>query len=105
MVEKTLINVEVQPYSWISSTLGGSDSVNAALNEEVKAGTSLRTLLIDLANRFPDFRKMVFDPETCKMSEQALVILNGKLVQYSEIDEIILNDKDNVTLAPVIFGG
>jgi hypothetical protein len=105
MIVETTITVIVQPYSWISNTLEMPDEAGSVINKKVKTGTSLNSLLVELANSYPEFRKMVFDPETGKMSEQALVILNGKLIQYGEINEIILNDKDNVTLAPVIFGG
>jgi len=39
------------------------------------------------------------------MSEHVLVILNNKLIQYGEINELVLQDQDNITLAPVLFGG
>jgi hypothetical protein len=95
----------IQSYSWISNTLGIAETTTHQLKKKVKEGTTLVELLAELANVYPDFRKMVFNPETNQLSEQVLIIFNNRLIQYSEIQSIVLKDKDHVTLAPVIFGG
>jgi hypothetical protein len=97
--------VRLQSYSWISNTLGLAESSSQQLRKKVKEGTTLVALLGELANNYPEFRKMVFNPETNQLSEQVLIILNNRLLQYGEITSIVLKDKDNITLAPVIFGG
>jgi molybdopterin converting factor small subunit len=97
--------VRLQSYSWISNTLGIEETSTHQLREKVKEGTTLVAFLAELAGKFPEFRKMVFNPETGQLSEQVLIILNNRLIQYSEIQSIVLKDKDHITLAPVIFGG
>jgi ribonucleotide reductase beta subunit family protein with ferritin-like domain len=105
MVKEIMNTVYLQPYSWISHTLGMPEASNSILKKKVKAGTKLGAFLAEVANSYPEFQKMVFNAETSQMSEHVLVILNNKLIQYGEINELILNDQDNITLAPVLFGG
>jgi molybdopterin converting factor small subunit len=105
MVKQAMNTVKLQSYSWISNTLGISDNKSNILKKKVKAGSTLGALLTELANSYPEFRKMVFSPDTGKMSDQVLVIINNRLVQYGEIMETKISDKDTIVLAPVIFGG
>jgi hypothetical protein len=105
MAREKMNQVILQPYSWISRTLNMPEASNSILKKKVPAGTKLGAFLAEVAGAYPEFRKMVFNPETCQMSEHVLVILNNKLIQYGEINELVLQDQDNITLAPVLFGG
>jgi sulfur carrier protein ThiS len=97
--------VQLQLYSWTSQTLGMPVCDDCILDKEVKEGTSISDLFTELAMGHPEFRKLVFNPETHEMSDQVLVILNNILLQVSEIAQTKLNNRDIITLAPVLFGG
>ena len=105
MVRQAVLTVNIQAYSWISQTLGLPENSDRIIKVKAKEGSTLDVVFTELAGTYPEFRKNVFDPENGQVSEHVLVILNNKLVQYSEIKTTSLQDQDTITLAPMIFGG
>ena len=97
--------VQLQIHSWISQTLGMPVAGDCTLDKEVQEGASISDLFTDLARDYPDFRKQVFNPDACEMSDQVLVILNDILVPTGEIAGTNLNNMDIITLTPVMLGG
>jgi sulfur carrier protein ThiS len=97
--------IRIQLYSWISQTLGMPFAGDCVLDKEVKEGASISDLFSELAGDCPEFRKKVFNPETCEMSDQVLVILNDIFLPTGEIAGTKLNNLDIITLTPVMFGG
>ena len=81
----------------------GSDLV--ILEKEIGEETTIGDLLAALAVSYADFRKVVFNPDIGKVSDQVIVILNGSLLQLPDVTEAKLNDGDSVSLIPVFSGG
>ncbi len=75
------------------------------LEKEIGEGTTLGDLFADLALSYTDFRKAVFDPDIRKVSDQIMIVLNGSLLQVSDIAEVKPNDGDSVIILPVYSGG
>ncbi len=73
--------------------------------KEIGEGTTICDLLADLAFSHTDFRKVVFNPDVGKVSDQVMVFLNGSLLQDPEVTEVKLNDGDSIMLLPVFEGG
>ncbi len=73
--------------------------------KKLKNGSTLTDLFKDLASDFPEFCRQVYDPDKGWSSDQAMVILNHKLVLESEFSRIKLNDNDEISLSPVLVGG
>jgi sulfur carrier protein ThiS len=105
MVELAANTVQIQVYSWISETLGTGDNQHQKLSRKVRPGTTVYDLFAGLANDFPEFREKIFNPDTGKFSDQVLVILNSRLVQSQDFANTIINDKDHLSLSPVLVGG
>ena len=75
------------------------------LEKEIGEGTTIGNVLADLASSYTDFRKVVFNPDTRKVSDQVMVILNDSLLQLPDMTEAKLHDGDSVTILPMYAGG
>jgi len=81
----------------------GSDLV--ILEKKIGEEATIGDLLADLAVSYTDFRRVVFNPDTGKVSDQVNVVLNNKLLQFPEVTEAKLNDGDSIIILPVYSGG
>ncbi len=95
----------MQAYSWIAGALGTADRPNQTASKQLQEGATVYELFSELAGQYPDFREQVFNPETGKLTDQIMIILNGRLVQEHEMKSTRLNNKDKITLSPVLVGG
>jgi sulfur carrier protein ThiS len=105
MVENNSISVNLQMYAWISSTIGIDDSAGGEIKRQVKPGTTLAGLFTELANEHDKFRDFVFNPADCSMNDEVVMIVNNKLVQFSDAKDSVMQDQDTITLSPVLVGG
>lgn len=100
-----MISIKLQLYSWIASSLGASEQGGSNLTKKIKEGTTFKGLFTELADSNPDFRKLVFDPATGNMNDEVVIMLNGRLTQFSTVADNEIKDKDVITLSPVLIGG
>ncbi len=81
----------------------GSDLV--ILEKEIGEETTIGDLLAALAVSYADFRKVVFNPDIGKVSDQVNVVLNNNLLQLPDVTEAKLSDGDSIIILPVYAGG
>jgi hypothetical protein len=105
MMRQKMITVKMQLYSWISSSLGESENGGSTLTKKVKEGTTFGGFFTELANSSPEFRKLVFDPETGRMNDEVVIMLNGRLEQFNIVIDSEIKDRDVIILSPVLIGG
>jgi len=92
------------PHSFVG-ILNTQDSDLLILEKEIGEGTTIGDLLADLAFSYADFRKVVFNPDTGKVGDQVMVILNHNLLQSQEVAQAELNDGNSIIILPVYSGG
>lgn len=97
------VQLKIPP--WVASMLNAQGGGWLVLEREIGEGTTIGDLLADLAFSYTDFRKVVFNPDIGKISDQVIVILNGSLLQLPDVTEAKLNNGDSVSLLPVFAGG
>jgi molybdopterin converting factor small subunit len=97
--------IKLQAYAWISGSMGTADNQNQTLKKQLKEGSTLFDLFSDIAGQYPDFCQKVFDPKSGQVSDQVMIIMNGRLIQVKELKSTVMNDKDTVILSPVLVGG
>ncbi|MFC2025122.1 MoaD/ThiS family protein [Chloroflexota bacterium] len=97
--------VQLKIPSWVAIMLNEQGSDWFILEKEIGEGATIGDLLADLASDYTDFRKVLFNPDIGKVSDQVNVILNNNLLQSTDMTEAKLNDGDTVTLLPVYTGG
>jgi len=100
-----LNTIYLQTSSWITDTLGVRGSTFYTFEKKVEAGTTLLKLFSDLARDYPEFKKLVFNPDSGKISDQVLLLMNQNLSRFEQVRTLSLNDKDAISLIPIIFGG
>ena len=89
----------------LTSIVNAPDSDWFILEKEMGEEATIGDLLIDLALSYTDFGKVVFDPDTGKVSDQVMVVLNDNLLQLTDLTEVKLSDGDCITLLPMYTGG
>ncbi|MFC2048558.1 MoaD/ThiS family protein [Chloroflexota bacterium] len=97
------VQLKIPP--WVAIMLNEQGSDWFILEKEIGEGATIGDLLADLASDYTDFRKVLFNPDIGKVSDQVNVILNNNLLQSTDMTEAKLNDGDTVTLLPVYTGG
>ena len=91
--------------SSIADTLNEKRSDWFISEKEIGEGATMGDLLIELAASHADFRKVVFNPDIGKVSEQINVFLNDSLLQFPDVTDAKLNDGDSIMFLPVYSGG
>ena len=89
----------------LASVLNAPDSDWLTLEKEIREGATIGDLLADLATGKTDFHKVVFNPDTGKVSDQVNLVLNDSLLSSSDVTEARLSDGDSVILLLVYSGG
>lgn len=97
--------INLQTYSWITEAISTGEQLNHILKKKVKPGTTIHELFSELAAEYPEFRKTVYDPGTNSLNDQVMIIVNGKLVQTSDLRSRPLQDNDSITISPIMVGG
>ncbi len=88
-----------------ASTLNAQGSDLVVLEQRIAEESTIGDLLAELASSYTDFAKVVFNPDTGKVSDQVNVVLNNSLLQSPEVAEAKLSDGDSIIILPVYAGG
>ncbi|MBA7627150.1 hypothetical protein ES703_34612 [subsurface metagenome] len=97
------VRLKVPP--WIASMLNTQGSDWSILEMDIGEVTTIETLLAEIAINNARFRKAVFDPDSRQVNRLMNIILNDRLLQFSEVTETELNDGDTLLLLPIYAGG
>jgi hypothetical protein len=102
---ETLIRVQVKIFSWFSGALVPGLNSALCLDEELPANCSLRACLNRLAERYPAFAEVIYDPHGAGLHEQVVITHNGLLLTGSDILDLVLQNGDSISLIPAYAGG
>jgi molybdopterin converting factor small subunit len=92
------------PY-FLVTMLNKNDSYWLTLERDIKEGATIGDVLADVASRYVDFRRAVFDPDAGKVSDEVLVTLNNDLLHSLDVTEVKVNNGDSITIIPIVSGG
>jgi len=90
---------------WMAGSPGGAQSGTVMMEEEIREGESLRSLLNRLAGRLPQLAGPIFDPETQSLSSEVAVLINDHLDHFSHGLETKLKNGDRILIFPYLAGG
>ena len=76
-----------------------------AITEEIKEGTSVFDLFLDLAERYEDFYELGFDRKSKGFYPHVVLLLNGRVTGTGALLSRILEDGDAITILPYVIGG
>lgn len=97
------VRLEIPP--WVARMLNEQHVDSLILEREIEEGTTLGELLSDLALKYHNFDKMVYNPSLGHVADQLVVVLNDTALQDLNMTEVKLKDGDSVMLLPVFSGG
>lgn len=97
------VRLKVPP--WIASMLNTQGSDWSILEMDIGEVTTIKTLLAHIAINNAHFRKAVFNPDSGQVNKLINIIVNDRLLQFSEVTETELNDGDTLLLLPIYAGG
>ena len=97
--------VELKLPSWVATSLDPEADGWLTVKKEVTTGTTVSSMLDDMAAASKEFRETVYSPAVGLAYEQINVLLNETLLTHQEITQTQLKDGDRLLLLPVYFGG
>lgn len=98
-----LIAVSILP--WYSEALDPDHPATLVIEKEIPSGSSLRELLHGLADQYPKFKEVIYDPQGDVLQPSVVITHNGRLVANSIARELPLTGGDQISLIPVYTGG
>ena len=90
---------------WMARSPGGTQPGPVVMEEEIRAGESLGSLLNRLGGRLPQLPVPLFDPETQALSSEVAVVINDHLDHSSQGLETELKNGDRIFIFPYLAGG
>ena len=100
-----MANVKVKITPSLAGSLNASESEWLIFEKEIAEGATIGDLFSDIAFSDAEFRKVIFEPNTGKINDLVIVVLNNKLLLSSDIIKHDLKDEDILILLPVYMGG
>ena len=97
------VRLELQP--WIAAKLGAKSTGWLTLEQEVVEDTTINDFLTTMIESYPNFRELIYNPDTGIVTEQINFVLNDRLLTFQEISETRLTDGDIILIIPLYTGG
>jgi len=100
----TTIEVEIAFSAWQIDILGNGISL-VILKEPVPEGTTFESLLGKLIDKYPYLLGTVVDPESRRVYDHTMIILNGKAIDLVGGSQVQLSEGDTIRFLPLVAGG
>jgi hypothetical protein len=100
-----MIRAQVKIFSWFSGALVPGLNSALCLEEELPANCSLRVCFNRLAEVYPKFAEVIYDPHEDVLHVQVVITHNGLLLTGSGILDLVLQNGDSIVLIPSYAGG
>ncbi len=96
------VTIEVVP--WLNKHFDAKGLSRVSFVESLPCGTTVRGLLQLLAERYPSFKTIAFQPGTGVLGDQVALLLNDSWQDSEDLD-FPLSEGDKITLLPAFEGG
>ncbi len=97
------VRLEIVP--WLTRNFGGQGLGRLVLEREVPEGQFLGKLLRELAAEHPEFARVTFDAALERPSRYVSLILNDRIIDWTEEWATEVKDGDTLILLPAYAGG
>ena len=100
------ITVHVEVLSWVNRFVGGPGTGQVTVDEAVPRGSSVRTVLRTVSDRFPELGRALWDPTRPRDLGDNIEVLvsNAVLGVTHDLDSEVLDD-ERITLLGQYMGG
>ena len=98
------IAVEVSFHAWQSEVFGKEESP-VILEEVINKGMTFEGLLNQLIGKYPALEGTVVEPESRRVYDHAMVILNDRVIDLAGGPQVVLSQGDKIQFIPMVAGG
>ena len=100
------IRVHVEVLSWVNKFVGGPATGEVALTEEAKPGATVRSVLHQVTERYPELGRALWDRGSPReIGDNIEVMVNNAVLGVSHDLDSALLDGDHITLLGQYIGG
>ena len=100
------IRVHVEVLSWVNKFVGGPGTSEVVLTEEAKPGVTVRAILRQVTDRYPELDRALWDPgRSLEIGDNIEVMVNNAVLGVTHDLDSELLDGDRVTLLGQYMGG
>ena len=100
------ITVTVDFISWVNQFVGGGGTGTTEFAERVRPGDTVRTVLMQLSERFPPLKAALWDEnDRRQLGPHIEIIVNDAILGVEHELDSSLQDGDRITLAGQYIGG
>jgi molybdopterin converting factor small subunit len=98
--------VRIEVISWVNKLVGGPGTSQVVLEEELRDGSTVRSVLRQVGARFPELNNALWDPtRRTELGDNIEVLVNDAVLGVShELDSKLVAD-DRITLLGQYMGG
>jgi len=97
------VTVKISPS--LAGALNASGSDWLIFKREISDSATIGEVFTDIAAVNPEFRTVIYDPDTGKINDLVTVVLNNSLMKFPDVKASRLCGGDTVILLPVYMGG
>jgi len=100
------IRIHVEALSWVNKFVGGPGTGEVAIEETVKPGTTVRAVLRQVTDRYPQLDHALWDPgKPREIGDNIEVMVNNAVLGVTHDLDSELLDGDHITLLGQYMGG
>ncbi len=100
------VRVRVEVLSWVNQYVGGPGTGEVVLTEEAKPGATVRSVLRQVTDRYPELGKALWDTASGReIGDNIEVMVNNAVLGVSHDLDSELLDGDAITLLGQYMGG
>ena len=100
------ITVRVDFISWVNQFVGGNGTGSTEFAEQVRPGDTVRTVLVQLSDRFPQLKAALWDEnDRQQLGPHIEIIVNDAILGVAHELDSTVQDGDRITLAGQYIGG
>ncbi len=97
--------VEIEVIPWLTDLLESRSSGRVRWREQIRAGETVRGLLLRLHESQPRLAAAVYDRDEARFAGRAHIIVNNRSLELAGGPDARLRDGDQLTLIPAYVGG
>lgn len=98
-------HVTVEAVAWVTRFVGGDGTRRRTFEEAVAPGSTVRSVLVALSDRFPALRDALWDRAAGDLSEHVEVLVNEAVLGLTHTLDDPVRDGDRITLVGQYTGG
>ncbi len=97
--------VTVEAFAWVTQFVGGDGTRRTVFHEAIEPGATVRSVLWQLANRYPALRDVLWDKASGDLAEHVEVLVNDAVLGLTHTLDSPVQAGDRITLLGQYAGG